>query len=119
MSEGRGEVLRPLDFDLKGYFLKLIYPSLHIGTGEAYGNVDFNTNVSGYEKLQQRDFSGLVNSFEQHAFSKFPKLKEIKESLLEEGAIYAAMSGSGSSIFGVFESRPEDTDESNSWVLTL
>ena len=68
MSEGRGEVLRPLDSNLDGLYMKLIYPSLHIGTGEAYSNVHFDTDDSGYEKLSDTDFVGLVNSFEQHAF---------------------------------------------------
>jgi 4-diphosphocytidyl-2-C-methyl-D-erythritol kinase len=119
MSEGRGEVLTPLDINLKGYHMKLVYPSLHIGTGEAYGNVHFNTDLGGYEILLRRDFSGLVNSFEQHAFSKFPELEEIRHSLLEEGAFYAAMSGSGSSIFGLFKEKPEDSGNDNTWVLSF
>lgn len=119
MSEGRGEVLSPMDVDLKGYYMKLIYPSLHIGTGEAYGNVHFETDDSGYDTLLQNDFSGLVNSFEQHAFSKFSELREIKQSLLDEGAFYAAMSGSGSSVFGLFKERPKDSGEVNVWVMGL
>ncbi len=119
ISEGRGEVLRPIAASLKGFYMKLVYPSLHIGTGEAYGNVHFDDNVSGYDELLEHNFSGLVNSFEQHAFSKFPRLGEIKQSMLEEGAFYAAMSGSGSSIFGLFKEKPEDAQEENTWVLEL
>lgn len=119
MSEGRGEVLRPINLDLKGFHLKLVYPSLHIGTGEAYGNVDFNTDLEGYEKLLERDFSGLINSFEQHAFSKFPVLDEIKQSLTNEGAFYASMSGSGSSIFGLFNEKPQDASNESTWVLSF
>ncbi|XOV67222.1 MAG: 4-(cytidine 5'-diphospho)-2-C-methyl-D-erythritol kinase [Fluviicola sp.] len=119
MSEGRGELLSPMDLDLKGCYMKLVYPSLHIGTGEAYSNVHFEPDLSGYEKLLNKDFSGLVNSFEQHAFSKFPELEKIKQSLLEEGAFYAAMSGSGSSIFGLFEERPDGSDLANVWVMEL
>ncbi len=117
MSEGRGEVLRPINVDLKGFHLKLVYPSVHIGTGEAYSNVDFNTDVSGYEMLLQNDFSALENCFEPHAFTKFPELDEIKQSLLEEGAFYAAMSGSGSSVFGLFKEKPMNPKEVNTWVL--
>jgi 4-diphosphocytidyl-2-C-methyl-D-erythritol kinase len=61
----------------------------------------------------------LVNSFERHAFSKYPELEKTKQSLLEEGAFYAAMSGSGSSIFGLFEERPDDSDRANVWVMEL
>lgn len=119
MSTGRGEVLCPMDVSLKGYYMKLVYPSLHIGTGEAYRNVDFNTDTSGYENLKDGDFSGLINSFEKHAFSKFSELKKIKESLLDEGAFYASMSGSGSSIFGLFQEKPKDSSEEKTWVLAL
>jgi len=119
MSEGRGEVLRPIDVDLKGYYMKLVYPGLHIGTGEAYGNVHFDVDVSGYDRLAKNDFSGLANSFEHHAFLKFPELKKIKESFLNEGAFYAAMSGSGSSVFGLFRKEPEESVEKNCWVLAL
>lgn len=119
MSEGRGEVLTPVPLDLKGCYMKLIYPSLHIGTGEAYGCVHFDTDVSGYDQLLRKDFSGLTNAFEKHAFAKFPELGEIKQRLLDEGAIFAAMSGSGSSIFGLFEKKPLDLEESNVWVLEL
>lgn len=119
MSTGRGEVLCPMDLSLKGYYLKLVYPSLHIGTGEAYGNVHFDSDVSGYEQLLQRDFSGLINSFERHAFSKFPELEKIKSSLLEEGAFFSAMSGSGSSIYGLFEKEPTPSEQENTWILQL
>ncbi len=119
LSEGRGEVLTPLDMNLKGFHLKLVYPALHIGTGEAYGSVHFESDVSGYEKLINKDFSGLVNSFEEHAFSKFPELSGIKQSLLDEGAFFAAMSGSGSSVFGLFAKKPKDAGEENVWVLEL
>lgn len=119
MSEGRGELLRPIDVSLKGFYLKLIYPSLHIGTGEAYGNVEFDTDISGYDQMLKNNYDGLVNSFEKHAFSKFPELSKIKNSILDEGAFYAAMSGSGSSIFGLFKEKPEASDHANAWVLTL
>lgn len=119
LSEGRGEVLSPMQLDLKGYFMKLVYPSLHIGTGEAYGNVQFQTDVSGYDGLLNNDFSRLVNSFETHAFSKFPELEKIKQELIQEGAFYAAMSGSGSSIFGLFQEKPESSENENCWVLEM
>lgn len=119
MSGGRGEVLNPVDVSLKGYFLKLVYPSLHIGTGEAYGNVHFSEDIIGYERLVKKDFSGLINSFEEHAFAKFPQLGEIKQSMKEEGAFYVSMSGSGSSIFGLFNEKPEDLRKESEWVLEL
>lgn len=117
MSEGRGEVLTPMDVSLQGLYLKLVYPFIHIGTGEAYANVSFDTDCSGYEALKQLDFSGLVNSFEDYAFRQHPTLAEIKEQLKREGAFYAAMSGSGSSVFGIFKEEPKDDHQPNLWVL--
>lgn len=119
MSEGRGELLRPFALDLSGYYLKLVYPSLHIGTAEAYANVSFHEDNGAYDRLLQGDFSQLKNSFENHAFLKHPKLLQIKESLKQEGAFYTAMSGSGSSIFGLFKEEPLNSDDANTWVLTL
>lgn len=119
MSLGRGEILQPIDVDLTGYYLKLVYPSLHIGTGEAYGNVHFHSDVSGYDKLIQGDFTGLINSFEEHAFSKYPELEDIKQGLRNDGAFYVAMSGSGSSIFGLFHEAPQPTNAENIWIHRL
>jgi 4-diphosphocytidyl-2-C-methyl-D-erythritol kinase len=69
--------------------------------------------------MLKNNYDGLVNSFEKHAFSKFPELSKIKNSILDEGAFYAAMSGSGYSIFGLFKEKPEASDHANAWVLTL
>lgn len=117
MSEGRGEVLRPFPISLEGLYLKLLYPSVHISTAEAYANVSFHGDCSGYDMLHSNDFSGLVNSFEGYAFARHPKLSEIKRKLRKEGSFHAAMSGSGSAIFGLFKEEPQEDKSSNSWVL--
>lgn len=116
-SEGRGEVLRPISLDLKGTYLKLIYPNVHISTAGAYSNVVFDLDGSGFDKLLQKDFSGLRNSFERHVFENYPELEAIKNQLIAEGAFYAAMSGSGSSIFGLFHDAPEKSSHEKNWVL--
>jgi 4-diphosphocytidyl-2-C-methyl-D-erythritol kinase len=109
LAKGRGELLSNLNVSLKGKYLKLINPGIHIGTGEAYSNVDFDSNLKGYENLEHGDFSGLVNSFEKYAFKKYPVIEEIRNGLMAEGAVYAAMSGSGSSVFGIFDEKPIET----------
>lgn len=119
MSSGRGEVLSPFDVNLEGLYLKLRYPSLHIGTAEAYSGVSFDTDCSGYAKLANREFSGLINSFEEYAFNKYPQLEEIKQGYENEGAIYAAMSGSGSSIFGIYQYEPTSLVQESEWVMKL
>ena len=119
MSEGRGEILSPMDADLSGLYLKLKYPQLHIGTGEAYSHVSFDTDCSGYDGIANHDFSGLVNSFESYAFEKHLEIKTIRDRFLAEGAFFAAMSGSGSSVFGIFKEKPAESNEPNEWVLEL
>ncbi len=119
LSEGRGELLQPISLNLSGMFLKLIYPDVHIGTAEAYANVEFDEDCSGYDRLTERDFSGLRNSFEHHVFEKFPALSAMKRQLIDEGAYYAAMSGSGSTIFGLFYEKPNAEASPNTWVLSL
>ncbi len=107
---GRGEIMQNSNIDLSGFYIKLIYPSLHISTQKAYSLIKkyalpqtfFNLN-----KMRISDWrSNLINSFEIPLFKKYPELKKIKENLYNEGAFYASMSGSGSSIFGLFKIKP-------------
>lgn len=119
ISEGRGEVLTPINLDLKGIFLKLNYPNLHIGTAEAYATVIFDQDCSGYIEMLEGNFEQLRNSFETYAFSKYPELESIKKKLIEEGAFYAAMSGSGSAVYGLFREEPLSSNTRNEWVLKL
>lgn len=119
LSKGRGELLQPFDLNLSGMYLKLAYPSLHISTGEAYSNVAFDSDLSGYELLKSKDFSKLINSFEGYAFEKFPEIKSIRDQFLDEGAVFAAMSGSGSSVFGLFDEEPPKGEKDNVWVMKL
>lgn len=117
MSTGRGEILQPIALDLSSYWIKLVYPQVHIGTAEAYQNVLFQTDCTGYDLLKKGDFSKLVNAFESHAFQKYPQLDALKQQILNEGAFFAAMSGSGSTLFGLYTAKPEKGDLPNSWVF--
>lgn len=114
MAKGRGEVLSKLDIDLSGYYLKVINPGIHIGTAEAYASVEFSNGDQLEEQLKQPidAWQGTVkNSFEASIFRMYPEIKVVKEHLFAEGAIYAAMSGSGSTVFGIFKSRPTDQSQ--------
>lgn len=110
IATGRGEILEPIALDLKGTHLVLINPGIHIGTKEAYAGV---TPAEPKVRLKEiladksRWKNELVNDFEASIFPNHPKIAEIKEKLYEHGAYYAAMSGSGSSVFGLFEEKPE------------
>lgn len=103
-----GDVLKPIQFSLSGYFIALITPNIDIPTREAYNRV----RVSGYDDVEKTIYSGiknwkdsLINDFEYHIFNNFPILKKIKSTLYDNGAIYASMSGSGSSIYGIFPEK--------------
>lgn len=109
IARGRGEILEPIDLSLKGSFLVLIHPGIHVGTKEAYAGVTpAAPKVNLEEVLTERNRwrEELVNDFEASIFKNHPEIAEIKEKMYEAGAFYAAMSGSGSSVFGLFEEKP-------------
>lgn len=105
--EGIGEIMTPIDTQvLKGNILVMIFPEIHVSTQEAYSGIclgskeDYGSfNFGNFSKYK----SFLQNDFERHIFESHPILKEIKEDLYSKGAFYASMSGSGSTMFGLFE----------------
>ena len=105
-ATGRGEIMTPVDLDLSAYRLKIVKPDIHVSTKEAYAGITpKESNVFLPNILQQdvKTWNGLVvNDFEESVFAKHPELREIKETFYREGALYAAMSGSGSAVFGLF-----------------
>jgi len=107
-AEGRGEVLTKINLDLTGMYLLIICPNIHISTTEAFSSIRPQLTTSCRVVVEQNIKtwkSDLVNDFETSVFSKHPELKAIKEKLYSLGADYAAMSGSGSTIFGLFSSE--------------
>jgi 4-diphosphocytidyl-2-C-methyl-D-erythritol kinase len=113
LGRGRGTDLTPFDLDLSGFFLKVINPEIHVGTQEAYAGITFSDESNGVEEVLQRPISEwkqlLKNDFEPSIFKRYPLIEELKHQLYSEGAVYASMSGSGSTVFGIFENRPEIT----------
>lgn len=108
---GRGEIMQNLNVDLSDLYLKIIYPSLHISTQKAYSLVKNYASLQSFKDLNEISVSEwrnqLKNSFEEPIFIEYPELKKIKENLYDEGAKYASMSGSGSTIFGLFKKKPD------------
>jgi 4-diphosphocytidyl-2-C-methyl-D-erythritol kinase len=109
IGKGRGEVLEETTVSLKNKFIVLVKPDVHVSTAEAYSNVkpeipetDLRQILSQSPVHQWKNL--LKNDFEDSVFQKFPVIGKIKKTLYEEGALYASMSGSGSSVFGIFES---------------
>ena len=109
-ASGIGEKLSAIDIRLDGYYLVLVKPSFGVGTKEAYSNIKpaiptirlSDAILQSPEKWQESVF----NDFEPSVFQLFPKIAELKSKLLNMGAVYAAMSGSGSSVFGLFKNEP-------------
>ena len=109
IARGRGEILKPFHLSLKGSFLVLVNPGIHIGTKEAYAGVNPSPPKVQLEEVladRSRWKGELVNDFEPSIFKSHPSLAAIKEKMYDAGAFYAAMSGSGSTIFGLFDKYP-------------
>ena len=107
LGTGRGEILEPFDIDLSGFRLEVLVPEgISVSTADAYrGIVPKTPSVPLREVLSRPvpEWSGLlVNDFETTVFEKYPRLGEIKRSLYDRGAVYAAMSGSGSALFALY-----------------
>ena len=106
---GRGEILEPCSVSLQGSHLVLIHPGIHVGTKEAYAGVTPATPKTSLEEAltdRSRWKEELVNDFEKSVFQAYPEIAGIKNSLYQAGAYYASMSGSGSSVFGLFDEKP-------------
>ncbi|WP_186757538.1 4-(cytidine 5'-diphospho)-2-C-methyl-D-erythritol kinase [Echinicola salinicaeni] len=118
IATGRGEILEPIKLDLAGCWIALVNPKIHIGTKEAYAGISPKQPVYDLKKtLADRTLwkEQLKNDFEESIFPKYPEIASIKEKLYEQGAFYSAMSGSGSTIFGLFEKEPVLEDWPNDY----
>ncbi len=109
-ATGIGEKLERLDFSLTGFFIVLVKPPFGVGTKEAYGGIKPSVpEVSLFDAIRlppEKWLKNITNDFEASVFPLYPKIAEIKLKLLELGAVYSAMSGSGSSVFGLFKEEP-------------
>lgn len=115
-GEGRGEILKPFSApwmklfsgDDPEYHIRIVTPSVSVSTADAYRGITPSEDGSGLSNLllttpveQWRDC--IVNDFEKTVFALHPELAAEKEKLYSEGAVYASMSGSGSSLFGIYK----------------
>ena len=111
LCEGRGEVMTPVEVDLSGLWLAVAKPlGEGVSTKEAYSGIKPKMPTACLTELLKRDKSewqgSVLNDFEPHIFAAHPTIKALKQSMLDAGAMYAAMSGSGSAVFGLFTERP-------------
>lgn len=112
-AEGIGDVLMPADVPgagLGGYYLAVVKPSVAVSTRDAYAAIVPKTPTKCCRDIVRQPIETwkdeLVNDFEAPIFAMHPELAAIKQSLYDAGAVYAAMSGSGSALFGIFREQP-------------
>jgi 4-diphosphocytidyl-2-C-methyl-D-erythritol kinase len=115
LATGIGEMLSPIDCSLKGYHLIVVKPPVEVNTKSAYAEIKPaipNYSLVDAVRNNPESWSGLVvNDFEQTVFARYPEIKKVKQQLIELGAVYAAMSGSGSSVYGIFKTKPKLTGD--------
>jgi 4-diphosphocytidyl-2-C-methyl-D-erythritol kinase len=106
-ATGRGEVLEDITLDLTAYEIVLVNPGIHINTGWAFSQASPSLPEKNIKEIivqpVEKWKAELTNDFEEAVFSANPAIKNIKEELYRQGAVYASMSGSGSTVFGIFE----------------
>ena len=108
LATGIGEIFEPIDLDLSAYHIAIVKPNIHVSTAEAYSEVNPKEHLYSLRDLIKSPIKEwqLQNDFEQSVFAKYSAIEDLKKSLYKQGAVYASMSGSGSSVFGLFDSRP-------------
>jgi 4-diphosphocytidyl-2-C-methyl-D-erythritol kinase len=114
-AEEKGDQYESLSLSLKGYHLVLIYPNVLISTAKAYSGVKPQKPARSLEmdiqNLPIEEWKQYIhNDFEDSIFPEFPELQAIKQKLYDEGAVYASMSGSGSSVYGIFKNKTDMKD---------
>jgi 4-diphosphocytidyl-2-C-methyl-D-erythritol kinase len=105
-ARGRGEIMEPVSIDIDNFSLQLLCPDVHVSTSKAFGMITPKPAAFDLKELpgvpvdEWKNY--LQNDFEAPVFTQYPELANIKQQLYNQGALYASMSGSGSSIFGIF-----------------
>jgi len=110
-ATGTGNIFTPVNLFLKGYYIVLVKPDIHVSTKEAYAMIKPQQTQLSLTEIIKNPIEtwkeNMVNDFEKSVFKQYSAINNIKEKLYNCGAVYASMSGSGSSVFGIFR---EETD---------
>ncbi len=115
IATGRGEILNPISLSLKGYTILLVKPDVSVSTAEAYASLTPKQPEIPLAEAIKRPVTEwkdcVFNDFETTVFAKYPLLADIKQKLYSMGAVYAAMSGSGSTIYGLFRTPVDNPSD--------
>jgi len=107
IGKSRGELLEKTELKIN-YPILLVNPGIHISTKEAFSNIIPKQNLFNYSEINEHEISvwnrKLVNDFEASVFKLYPEIEKIKTKLNENGAMFSLMSGTGSTVYGIFES---------------
>ena len=110
IAEGRGEILKNSPIDLSGLYLVLLNPNIEVNTTWAYKHIVPDDSRDELVKALTHPIEQwkeiITNDFEQSIFKTYPKIAKLKKELYNSGAIYASMSGSGASVYGIFREKP-------------
>mgnify|MGYP003543443500 FL=1 len=111
-AEGIGEKLQPISIDLSGCKMLVVRPNITVSTKEAFSLITPQVPKKNCLDIVRQPIETwkdeLVNDFERSVFAIHPEIGRLKEMMYEQGAVYAAMSGSGSSVFGLFSDTPDE-----------
>lgn len=114
-ATGIGNLFESINLSLKGYYIVLVKPDIFVSTKDAFANIRPKQPVQSLKEIIRMPVetwrATMKNDFEESVFQKYPEIAAIKDKLYDMGALYASMSGSGSSVFGIFREQVEFVDE--------
>ena len=110
-ATGRGEIMQPTSVDLSNKKIALVLPGIHVSTALAFKDCPISSTIETCDTITKQPVETwkdqLINDFEATVFPLFPELENIKNTLYKIGAIYSSMSGTGSSVYGIFNELPD------------
>lgn len=114
-ATGIGNVFEPIELSLKGYHIVLVKPDIFVSTHDAFSQIKPTRPSVSLKEIVKQPIENwkdsMKNDFEESIFLKFPEVAAIKDELYDLGAVYAAMSGSGSSVYGIFKEPIENVED--------
>lgn len=114
-ATGIGNRFESIDLSLKGYHLVLVKPDISVSTREAYSEIKPQHPAISLKEIIGQPIESwkdsMTNDFEKNVFRNHPEIAAIKDKLYDLGAVYASMSGSGSSVYGIFKEPIENVEE--------